>query len=84
MLTTLCQTLQLSKNESPFYASSGLSSRQSIVQQVAPDYDMSVTQQSFAPFFASLTITKTTPSPPTYAVNVITNSGVVLGAQVAT
>jgi hypothetical protein len=83
MLTTLLQVLQLQKGESPFYAQYGVSARQSIIQQIAPDYDMSVIQQQFSPFFASLVITKKSATlAPTYNVNVITNQGVTLSAQV--
>ena len=83
MLTTLCQVMKLSKNESPFYAQYGISAKQAFIQQVAPDYDMSVIQQQFAPFFASLVITKQSGSlDPTYDVNVITHQGVTLTAQV--
>lgn len=82
MLTTLCQVLKLNKNESPFYAQYGISAKQSFIQQVAPDYDMSVIQQQFAPFFASLVITKSSSFTPTYSVNVITHQGVTLSAQV--
>ena len=88
MLTTLCQVLQLSKNESPFYADWGVYARGSIMQQVAPDSDMSAIQQQFSPYFASLVISKQTATPtnptPTYNVNVITHQGVALTAQVAT
>lgn len=82
MLTTLCQVCQLSPGESPFYASYGIPAKNSIVQQVAPDYYMAIIQQQFAPFFASLSIVRLPGVTPTYGVNVITHSGVVLSAQV--
>lgn len=82
MVTTLCQVCQLSIGESPFYASYGVPAKNSIVQQVAPDYYMALIQQQFAPFFASLSIARQAGSSPTYQVTVITHSGVVLSAQV--
>jgi hypothetical protein len=84
MLTTLCQVCQLSLGESPFYASYGLPAKNSIVQQVAPDYYMALIQQQFAPFFASLSIARQAGTTPTYQVNVITHSGVVLSAKTPT
>lgn len=90
MLTTLCQVLKGLLGESPFYGNFGIPSRQSIMQQVAPDYYMGITQQQFSPFFASLTIgrvagTGTPVSPtPAYSVSVITHAGVALTKQVAT
>lgn len=82
MLTTLCQVCQLSLGESPFYASYGLPAKNSIIQQVAPDYYMAIIQQQFAPFFASLSIVRQSGVTPTYGVNVVTHSGVVLSTQV--
>jgi len=87
MLTTLCQVLRLNKNESPFFADWGIYAKGSIMQQVAPDSDMSAIQQQFAPSFASLVISKQPSTPqnptPTYNVNVITHQGVSLTVQVA-
>ena len=89
MLTTLCQVLSLGLGESPFYAAYGIPARKSVMQQVAPDYYMTVTQQQFAPFFASLTVSRVTGTgtpvnpTPAYTVSCITYSGVALGAQVA-
>jgi hypothetical protein len=48
------------------------------VQQIAPDFFVTLTQQRFAPFFLSLIIVKqptTPPAPPTYGVSVIFHSG---------
>ena len=89
MLATLCQCLLLGLGESPFYGSYGIPARKSVMQQVAPDYYMTVTQQQFAPFFASLTVSRVTGTgtpvnpTPAYTVSCITYSGVALGAQVA-
>jgi len=75
MLTTLVQTLRLNLGESPFYADRGIPGYQSVMQQVAPDYYVAYTQKLFAPFFAALTISKTSNMPPTYDINVLTKSG---------
>ena len=89
MLATFCQVLLLGLGESPFYGTYGIPSRKSVMQQVAPDYYMTVTQQQFAPFFASLTVSRAqgsgTPTNPTpaYTVSCITFQGVQLGSQVA-
>jgi hypothetical protein len=80
-LTTLCQAILLNLNESPVYSDVGLPARQSVLTGVAPDYNMSLLQRRFAPFFQSLTIAKTGANPPSYLVNVITHQGVKLSAQ---
>ena len=76
-IVTLCQVLLLFLNESPFYANYGISARQSVQQQIAPDFDITRTQQQFAPYFASLIITKQSSNPPTYGIKVITLQGAV-------
>jgi hypothetical protein len=82
-LTTLCQCLLLNLGESPFYAQYGLPAQQAIIQQVAPDYYVTRTQQQFAQYFASLTIAKV-PSAvePTYNVAVLTLQGAKIIVQV--
>jgi hypothetical protein len=83
-LTTLTQVLQLNLNESPFYATYGIPQVPTILQQVYPDYYVALTQQVFAPYFASLLITKrSNTTQPTYDVAVTTHQGVKLTAQVA-
>jgi hypothetical protein len=82
-LTTLCQVLLLNLGEDPFYGTYGIPSIQSINQQVPPDFYVSLTQQLFSQYFASLIITKTNSNPPTYQVNVITHQGVALNANVS-
>jgi hypothetical protein len=57
-LTTLVQVLKLGRNESPFYANWGIPAQQSVVQQVFPDLFVALTQQQFAPYFASLIVAK--------------------------
>lgn len=74
-LTTLCQVLLLNLGESPFYANYGIPAKPSVVQQVQPDYYISVTQQQFAPYFASLIVAKTNSNPPTYKINLTTQQG---------
>lgn len=75
-LTTLCQVLLLNLNESPFYANWGIPARQSVLQQVPPDFWVTFTQQNFSGYFASLIVAKEPiASPPTYRINVITQQG---------
>jgi len=91
-LVTMLQEMQLELNESPFYANRGLPARESVLQQVAPDLYMSLIQQAYSQYFASLVITRVpaappsqdTPegAPPTYQVNVIMNSGVIVDASI--
>ena len=69
-LTALCQVLQGILGESPFFANYGIPAYQSIIQQIAPDFYVQRTQQQFAQYFASLSITRVpTASIPTYQVN---------------
>jgi hypothetical protein len=77
-LTWLCQCLLLNLGESPFYANWGIPAPQSVIQQIAPDTYVSLMQQRFAQFFASLIITRQSGNPPTYKVNVTTIQGAVL------
>lgn len=75
-LTTLCQVLLLNLNESPFYADWGIPARQSVLQQVPPDFWVTFTQQRFSARFASLIVARVPgPGDPTYRINVITNQG---------
>lgn len=83
MLTALCQALKLNVNESPFYGTWGIPSRDSVMQQVAPDLYVTLTQQRFSSQFANLIIARTNATPtPTYKVNVITHYGAKLDASV--
>lgn len=81
-VTALCQTLKLNLNESPFYATYGIPAHQSVQQQVSPDYYVALTQRAYAPYFANLTIRRTSSYPPTYAVTVLTHQGVVINRTV--
>lgn len=74
-LTALVQCLKLNLNESPFYADAGIPAQPSVVQQLFPDFCVALIQQRFAPYFASLIISKVDSPTPTYRVNVLTNSG---------
>jgi hypothetical protein len=77
-LTTLIQCLKLQTNESPFYANYGIPAQRSIMQQIAPDFDVMKTQSQFAQYFASLIIVRVpgnSGDPPTYNVNVVFNNG---------
>jgi hypothetical protein len=83
-LTTLIQTLKLNLGESPFYAQFGIPTQQSIVTQVYPDYYANVTQQQFAGYFASLSISKVDGAAnPTYDIRVIFLNGTSYQAQIA-
>jgi len=75
-VTTLCQVLLLNLNESPFYANYGIPAKQSVIQQVQPDYYVARTQQQFADKFANLVIAKESSNPPKYRVNVTTHQGI--------
>ena len=83
-LTALAQALKLNLNESPFYGDWGIPAHSSVVQQIPPDYNIMLTQQRFAPYFASLIISRISSNPPTYQVNVTTNYGAVLSYTIAT
>ena len=83
-VTTLIQCLKMSLGESPFYANYGIPAQRAVIQQVFPDFYVLTTQQQFAPFFASLQITKVeTALDPTYNVNVITTQGTKIQQTVA-
>jgi hypothetical protein len=82
-LTTLAQTLLLNLGESPFNASLGIPAVPDVMQQVFPDYYVTQIQQIYAPYFASLKITKRATSTPTYDILAITHQGVVLSKSVS-
>jgi len=82
--TALVQTVKLNINESPFYANSGIPAKPSVVQQLFPDYYVQMIQQTFAPVFANVAIARTPASnPPKYTINITTNQGVKITAEVA-
>ena len=77
-ITALIQCLKLNIGESPFWADWGIPAKQSVMQQVQPDYYVAITQQRYAQYFANLQITKLASYPPTYSIRIITNQGVVV------
>lgn len=81
-LTTLIQTLKLNLGESPFYANFGIPAKQSVLQQVAPDFYVAQTQQQFAQYFASLVIAKPANLPPTYRITAVTQQGSIIAAEI--
>lgn len=74
-LTTLIQVLNLSPGESPFYANFGVPAVPSVLSQIFPDFYVNMTQQQFAAYFASLSIIRSDDDPPTYQVDIVTNTG---------
>ena len=81
-ITALCQVLQLNLNESPFYANFGIPAQQSVLQQIPPDYYVARTQQAYAPYFASLLVSRTSSNPPTYQINALSHQGTTITASV--
>lgn len=83
-LVCLCQVLQLNLGEDPLWSNAGIPAIQAVQQGVAPDYYVSRVQSQFAPYFASLTITRSTDNSgdPVYNVAVMTMQGVPLNASV--
>ena len=78
-LTTLAQVLKLNLGESPFFGNYGIPAHPSVVQQVFPDYYVTQTQTQFAPYFASLVITRIQGSnPPVYKVQAVSHTGAIL------
>lgn len=86
-LTTLIQVLKLTPGESPFYANYGIPGQASVIQQLFPDFYTNLTQQQFSPYFSSIAITRqqgNAPSvPPTYKVQIVTNTGAILSGTTA-
>lgn len=75
-ITTLAQCLQLSVNESPFYANYGISAQQAVLTQIFPDFDVAKTQQQFSQYFASLVVSRAPNTQnPVYNVNLVTQQG---------
>jgi len=89
MVTALVQVLKLSLGESPFYGDFGIPGVQSVLTQTFPDYYAMLTQQRYAPNFASLIITRRPDVTqnirqalvPIYDVEVVTHAGVHLQAN---
>jgi hypothetical protein len=82
-ITTLAQCLKLNLGESPFYGNYGIPQYQTIMTQVMPDFYASQTQTQFAPYFASLSITRVQAAfPPVYQVNAVCHSGAILTPEI--
>lgn len=83
--TTLVQELKLNINESPFYADHGIPAKQSVIQQVLPDFYVSLIQRRFAQHFASLIVSRVQGTVvPTYSVQIVTNYGSPITAEIPT
>jgi hypothetical protein len=82
MLTTLAQVLKLNLGESPFFANYGIPARASVMTQIYPDYNTAFTQQSFAPQFAALLVSRRDDPTPTYDIYVTTKLGVKLNVSI--
>ncbi|MHB8372275.1 MAG: hypothetical protein ACYDBI_06150 [Thermoplasmataceae archaeon] len=84
-LTTLCQVVQLNLGESPFFGNSGLPQYQTIVTQIFPDYYVTLLQEQFSQYFASLAIARQpNTNPPVYEAQVMTHSGAILSRTIPT
>lgn len=81
-LTTTAQVLKLGAGESPFFSNYGIPGRESVVQQIFPDFFVARTQQQMSPYFANLAISRVGNNPPTYLVNVTTHQGLKLNLNV--
>ena len=82
-LTALAQCLKLNTGESPFFADRGIPARKSVITQVFPDYYVMQIQAQYAPFFASLNITRINqPGDPVYTVTAVTKKGSTLGVNI--
>ena len=81
-VTTLIQVLKLNLNESPFYGNYGIPAKPSIVQQVFPDYYVAIVQQQFSQYFANLVVSRIPGQTPTYRVNITTQQGVKITAEI--
>lgn len=74
-VTALAQTLKLNLGESPFWATFGLPAKQSVMQQIHPDFHVVFTQQYYSQFFAALIVAKLPGIDPVYNVQVTTHQG---------
>ena len=83
--TTLVQELKLNVNESPFYADHGIPAKQSVIQQILPDFYVALIQRRFAQHFASLIVSRVQGTvTPTYSVQIVTNYGSTITAEIPT
>lgn len=82
-ITTLCQEIKLNLNEAPFYANHGIAAQASVITQVFPDLYMTLIQQRYSQYFASLIISRLPGTTPTYNVAVTTFQGAQISMTVA-
>jgi hypothetical protein len=87
-VTNLAQVLKLNLGESPFFGNFGIPAQQSVMTQVQPDFYVNITQQQFAPQFASLIVQKQPNKPnaprPTYDIDFTGFNGSILTGPVPT
>ena len=84
-LATVAQTLRLALGESPFYGNYGIPAQQSVINQIAPNLAVNNTQNQYAPYFASLSMTSQSIVPqPTYAISAVLQNGTTIQTTVAT
>lgn len=81
-LTALAQVLLLNLGESPFYNAWGIPAAYSVISQLFPDLNVTLTQQRFAPHFSSLLIGRLPDAPPRYTIQALTHAGVRLDRAV--
>jgi hypothetical protein len=81
-ITALIQCLKLNLGESPFWSNWGIPAQQSVVQQIFPDFYVSLIQQRYSQFFSTLQISKIYSPTPTYNINITTNQGVQFQASI--
>ena len=77
-VTALVQVLKLNLGESPFYGNYGIPARQSVMQQLAPDFYVAFIQSQYSKYFASLIIYKAAavfPPRPTYNISGLMTTG---------
>lgn len=81
---TLAQCLMLNLNEDPRYANYGLPIVQFAQTGAPPDYYMARMQAAFAPYFVSLTLTRSTDADgnPVYNISALFHNGVQIDASV--
>ena len=83
-VTALCQVLQLQTGESPFYAQYGIPALPCLASQIFPDMAVYMIQNKYAPYFASLKISKANAinqynvPTPVYNIQVVTQKGSII------
>lgn len=82
-ITWLIQVLKLNLGESPIYSNYGIPAQQSVMTQIFPDFYVQQVQQQFAPYFASLQISKVPSTSPIYNVAITTLEGTIFNEDIA-